>query len=54
LDIVVKMFILYVRAQLTLKEDGFKGLAKGWAPTFWGYAAQVSRKQRVTARIQPR
>lgn len=32
-------------AQVTLKEDGFKGLAKGWAPTFLGYAAQVSQIQ---------
>ncbi|XP_060847404.1 solute carrier family 25 member 3-like [Rhopalosiphum padi] len=26
--------------KITLKEDGVKGLAKGWAPTFLGYAAQ--------------
>lgn len=32
------LFIL----QVTLKEDGVKGLARGWAPTFLGYAAQVS------------
>lgn len=25
---------------ITLKEDGVKGLAKGWAPTFFGYSAQ--------------
>ncbi|CAH0548965.1 unnamed protein product [Brassicogethes aeneus] len=25
---------------VTLKEDGVKGLAKGWAPTFFGYSAQ--------------
>lgn len=25
---------------LTLKEEGFKGLSKGWAPTFFGYSAQ--------------
>lgn len=25
---------------LTLKEDGFKGLSRGWAPTFFGYSAQ--------------
>lgn len=27
---------------ITLKEDGAKGLAKGWAPTFIGYSMQVS------------
>jgi len=26
--------------KVTLKEDGMKGLAKGWAPTFFGYSAQ--------------
>lgn len=26
--------------KITLKEDGYKGLAKGWAPTFFGYSAQ--------------
>jgi len=26
--------------KITLKEDGTKGLAKGWAPTFFGYSAQ--------------
>lgn len=25
---------------LTLKEDGIKGLSRGWAPTFFGYSAQ--------------
>lgn len=31
--------ILY--AKVTLAEDGVKGLAKGWAPTFIGYSMQV-------------
>uniref|UniRef100_T1PFC1 Phosphate carrier protein, mitochondrial n=1 Tax=Musca domestica TaxID=7370 RepID=T1PFC1_MUSDO len=26
--------------RVTLAEDGFKGLSKGWAPTFFGYSAQ--------------
>lgn len=26
--------------KVTLKEDGTRGLAKGWAPTFFGYSAQ--------------
>lgn len=26
--------------KVTLKEDGFTGLSKGWAPTFFGYSAQ--------------
>uniref|UniRef100_A0A1B6KZJ3 Uncharacterized protein n=1 Tax=Graphocephala atropunctata TaxID=36148 RepID=A0A1B6KZJ3_9HEMI len=26
--------------KVTLKEDGTKGLAKGWAPTFFGYSLQ--------------
>lgn len=26
--------------KVTLAEDGVKGLAKGWAPTFFGYSAQ--------------
>ncbi|XP_046682912.1 phosphate carrier protein, mitochondrial-like isoform X2 [Homalodisca vitripennis] len=26
--------------KVTLKEDGMKGLAKGWAPTFFGYSLQ--------------
>lgn len=29
--------------KVTLNEDGMKGLAKGWAPTFLGYAAQVCK-----------
>ena len=28
--------------KLSVKEEGMRGLAKGWAPTFWGYSAQVS------------
>jgi len=27
--------------QVTIREDGTRGLAKGWAPTFYGYSAQV-------------
>lgn len=26
--------------RITLAEDGARGLAKGWAPTFFGYSAQ--------------
>lgn len=26
--------------KVTVKEDGLRGLAKGWAPTFFGYSAQ--------------
>ena len=26
---------------ITIKEEGVRGLAKGWAPTLWGYSAQV-------------
>lgn len=26
--------------RVTIKEDGFKGLAKGWAPTAIGYSLQ--------------
>jgi hypothetical protein len=26
---------------VTIKEDGTRGLAKGWAPTFYGYSMQV-------------
>lgn len=28
--------------QVTLKEEGVKGLARGWAPTAIGYSMQVS------------
>jgi len=27
--------------QVTIREDGTRGLAKGWAPTFYGYSMQV-------------
>lgn len=27
--------------KLTFREDGARGLAKGWAPTAFGYSAQV-------------
>lgn len=27
--------------KVTLAEDGARGLAKGWAPTAYGYSAQV-------------
>lgn len=33
---------LFQGLKLTLKEDGTKGLAKGWAPTLIGYSMQVS------------
>ena len=26
--------------KITVREDGFRGLAKGWAPTFIGYSMQ--------------
>lgn len=28
--------------KVTVNEEGARGLAKGWAPTFFGYSAQVS------------
>lgn len=28
--------------QVTVAENGIRGLALGWAPTFFGYATQVS------------
>jgi solute carrier family 25 (mitochondrial phosphate transporter), member 3 len=28
--------------KVTIAEEGARGLAKGWAPTFFGYSAQVS------------
>ncbi|BES99823.1 unnamed protein product [Nesidiocoris tenuis] len=30
--------------KITLKEDGVRGLGKGWAPTFFGYSAQGACK----------
>lgn len=27
--------------KVTIAEEGARGLAKGWAPTFFGYSAQV-------------
>lgn len=27
--------------KVTIKEEGTRGLGKGWAPTFFGYSAQV-------------
>lgn len=27
--------------KITVAEEGARGLAKGWAPTFFGYSAQV-------------
>ncbi|XP_071051267.1 solute carrier family 25 member 3-like [Onthophagus taurus] len=30
--------------QLTLAEEGYKGLVKGWAPTFFGYSLQGAAK----------
>jgi hypothetical protein len=32
---------LLLLLQVTIKEDGTRGLGKGWAPTFYGYSAQV-------------
>lgn len=29
--------------KISVKEEGMRGLAKGWAPTLWGYSAQVRR-----------
>lgn len=33
-----------VFVQVTVAEEGVRGLAKGWAPTFIGYSMQVSLK----------
>lgn len=34
-----------------MSEDGAKGLARGWAPTFIGYAMQVSILQEESVSI---
>uniref|UniRef100_A0A1L8E0J7 Phosphate carrier protein, mitochondrial n=1 Tax=Nyssomyia neivai TaxID=330878 RepID=A0A1L8E0J7_9DIPT len=31
---------LFTGFKITVAEEGARGLAKGWAPTFWGYSAQ--------------
>ncbi len=33
--------LLFITSQVTLAEDGMKGLVKGWGPTLAGYSAQV-------------
>lgn len=30
--------------KISVKEEGMRGLAKGWAPTLWGYSAQVRNR----------
>lgn len=35
--------------KITVAEEGARGLAKGWAPTLFGYSAQVSSLIHVTA-----
>lgn len=32
--------------KISIAEEGARGLAKGWAPTLFGYSAQVSRKHK--------
>ncbi|KRT84612.1 mitochondrial carrier protein [Oryctes borbonicus] len=36
----VKYKSIFNGFKVTLAEDGMRGLAKGWAPTFFGYSAQ--------------
>lgn len=43
----VKYKNLFHGFKLTVAEEGARGLAKGWAPTFFGYSAQVSQSGRV-------
>lgn len=38
----VKYKSIFQGFSVTLKEDGVRGLAKGWAPTFIGYSMQAS------------
>lgn len=33
--------------KITVAEEGARGLAKGWAPTFFGYSAQVRDKKKT-------
>lgn len=37
--------------KLTFKEDGARGLAKGWAPTAFGYSAQVHNNYKTEENI---
>lgn len=38
--------------KVTLKEEGTRGLGRGWAPTAWGYSAQVSIRIKKTLDFQ--
>lgn len=40
LSILVKLEISLILLQVTLAEDGTRGLVRGWAPTFFGYSIQ--------------
>lgn len=40
LSIFYNLFFLSNFFQVTIKEDGVRGLGKGWAPTFIGYSMQ--------------
>lgn len=31
--------------RVSVREEGFRGLAKGWAPTFIGYSLQVLNRR---------
>ena len=36
---------------MTIREDGTRGLAKGWAPTFYGYSMQVCEYVAVFTKV---